>query len=828
MYDFPLKHFEDNLIFDTNFNECWAVFKMTGYNYDFKSNETKIDILNSMARFLSNIGIEAAIWIVPVSQNVEKHYKRLISNINKKDIFYKQAKSHALQTQEYLKARIANKGNADDYKVYILTKIRLNNSIIDTIKDAFQYLIKDPIGTINSFMNVGIKEIYEKDIEMFMKLSDEYYRKQNRRFSISKCTPADIEWLIRRPMYRGLNKDIKLKSTNDNYWTPYTEVINRNGQVLKRASGAEILNLIEGEIDLNEKRCIKIDHEFGTSYQTFATVAHIPDDMRYPGCEWLLHLQDFPIQTETIIRIRIDEHKESVSNIEKKKKEIDDQIDHITKSDDELPEELLLSRDSANDLRSELKATRAPLMDVKVTFCLYADNKEELEIKYNFIKETYEDNNFIIERPISDQMKLFMESIPGTPRYTEAYSHKMPPRTFAGAVIGATRLIGDNIGQYIGTTGPLRKPVYLTPAVAPKLNRSASALFNGTLGGGKSYAANLLFYLAVLYGAYGLVIDPKGERSNWIDDLPEFSGEINISTLSADEEDRGKLDPFIIYRDNLAEAEYLALSIISEMFGIGPRDDEYTAILLAISELKTIPNPGMLKLIELLMNSNDEELGNLSRRMGRKMQLLSTMSMAGLLFGTGEEKGLDFKKRINIIQIQNLNMPKPDKLKEEYTQEELLSTVLMIPIASFARKFLHQDRSVFKVVEFDEAWALESTSAGRQMMSALIREGRALNAGCFFISQGVGDLKDDAIKTNISYKFCFRAQEINEIKSVLEFLDLEITDENIDTVRNLETGECLFQDLEGRVGILNIDVVFEHLKKKAFNTNPDKVIKEVV
>lgn len=825
MYEFPIRHFEDNLIFSDGFDECWAAFKMVGYNYDFKSFESKVEILNTMARFLANIGREAAIWIVPISQDIGKHYKRLIGGLDKSDKLYEQAKAHALQTEAYLNAITKNKGNADDYKVYILTKLQLHESLIESMKDAIAYLVKDPIGTIESFMEVGVKEIYEKDLEMFQRLSDEYYRKQRRRFALEKCTPADIEWLIRRPFFRGINKEIKLRSTEDKFWTPYAETRVKNGQIIKRCDGMDILNLTEGLVDLNEKRCIKIDHDCGTSYQAFATVAHIPDEMSYPGSEWLLCLQDFPIQTETILRIRTDDHKLSISNIEKKKKEIDDQIDHIANSDDEVPDELTISRESANDLRSELKATRAPLTDVKITFCLYADNIEELEIKYDFIKETYGDNNFIIERPIADQMKLFMESIPGTPRYTEAYAHKLPPRTLAGTVIGATRIIGDNLGPYIGTTGPLKKPVYLEPSIAPKLNKSASAVFSGTLGGGKSFLANLLVYLSVLYGSKALIIDPKGERGNWKDDLPEFKGEISISTLSSDEKDRGKLDPFVIYRDSLPEAEYVALSIISEMFSLDPKDDEYTAILVAINELKKSENPGMLQLIDILLNSEDEELGKVSKKIGRRMKLLSKMSMAGLLFGNGEEKGLNFDKQINIVQIQNLNMPKPETEKKDYTQEELLSTVLMIPIASFARRFLHQDRSFFKVVEFDEAWALKTTSSGKQMMNALIREGRALNAGCFFISQGVEDM-DESVKTNISYKFCFRAKDIKEIKSILEFLDLEITDENIDTVRNLQTGECLFQDLEGRVGILKSDAVFEHLKLKAFNTNPDKVNKK--
>jgi hypothetical protein len=858
LYEFPIKHFEDNLIFNSERNECWAAFKMVGYNYDFKSNQGKKSILNSMARFIANIGKEAAIYIVPVSQDINKHYSSLISGLEKNDPLFIQAKSHAMMTQGYLEESIKRKGNINDYKVYILTKLNISESLLNDIKDAITYFVKEPMQAFEDLLGTDFKDIYEKDIRMFLKLSNEFLRKQSRRASITKCNELDIEWLIRRPFFRGLGEhgEVTLKSTsaesnlqksrkifknkinkNDDedlelisesreYWTPFTERIIKHGEKVIRCKGRELLTLSEGVIDLSEKRCIKVEHDHGTSYQTFLAVSYIPDGIVFPGNEWLLALQDYPIQTEIIIRIDTIEHKQSLRNIEKKKKEIKDQIDHIVGSDDELPEDLSNSREYAMELEAELKASRSPITDVSITFCLAAQSREELDVKVDFIKEIYTDNNFIIERPLADQMKLFMESIPGTPRYVKDYIQRIPPRTLSGGIIGATRLLGDNVGPYIGTTGVLKKNVYLDISRATKLNRSASGVFLGTLGGGKSFGANLLFYICVLYGAYGLVLDPKGERTNWIEDLPEFKDEINVITLCAEEEDKGKLDPFIVYRNNLEEAAYLAISILSELFELNPKDDEHMAAMEAINWVKNQENPSMIKLAEKLLNFEDPELERPAKMLGRRIKVYREMAMAGLLFGEGDEKGLDFKKKINILQIQNLNMPLPTKPKEEYTQEELLSTVLMLPIASFARKFIHQDRRLFKIVEFDEAWALKATSAGKQMMNAIIREGRALNAGSLFISQSSQDIDADGVKSNISYKFCFKATEINEIRSILQFLDLEETDENIDTLRNLENGQCLFQDLDGRVGVLKFDAVFDHLISKAFNTNPEKVKEE--
>ena len=97
--------------------------------------------------------------------------------------------------------------------------------------------------------------------------------------------------------------------------------------------------------------------------------------------------------------------------------------------------------------------------------------------------------------------------------------------------------------------------------------------------------------------------------------------------------------------------------------------------------------------------------------------------------------------------------------------------------------------------------------------------GRSLNAGCIFIGHSVKDLKGEGIKEAITYKFCFKATNNEEIERVLDFLDLEITDDNVQTVKNLGNGECLFQDLDGRVGKLKFEAVYGHLIK-AFDTTP--------
>ncbi|WP_324825084.1 ATP-binding protein [Sinanaerobacter sp. ZZT-01] len=817
MYQFPIKYYEDNMIFNEQNKDCWACYKVKCFNYDFLSTERKINMLNRLTRFIANVGSEAKILMIPVAQDTKKHYANLINSLSKKDPLYDAAKEHAVGTQIYLDEMTELNGSSNDYEVYVVVKI----SKRPTMGEMVDQLFKRPIKTLEEFLGVERREILLSEKKSFEEAAEAWYREENKRLGLIKTDAATTQWLIKRMLRRGISESVSLRKNKDGTgWKPKKQIVIKDGEKAIRPLKRDILTLTEGMIEPSYKY-VKVTNSDGkVSYQTFLTMAHIPDGLVFPGSEWLLILQDYSVACEVCMHIKTVEFRESIRKISGKRREIKSQIEHVAENDS-VPDDLFEASQSTDELESELKKARDPLTEVSIAICIANEDANILEDKATFIKQRYEDANFMIERPMTDQFKLFMEFIPGAGRYVSDYVLPLPPQTVAGSMFAATRMLGDTEGPFIGTTGVNMHQVFLNMARACLLNRSASAALLGTLGGGKSFNANLLAYLNVLYGGAALIFDPKGERSNWIYDLPELSEFISIITLSVGEEDVGKLDPFLIYRDNMSEAGELAQNIICELFKIQPKDKEYTVLLEAIKWVKENENPCMSGLAEYLRNFPEtDELKETASLLARKISIIREAGMAKLLFGTGKEKGLSFKNRLNILQIQNLQMPDPSTPKEDYTQEEILSSVLMLPIASFAKKFAMSDKSIFKLVLFDESWALSSTQMGIKLMNALARMGRSLNAGCIFIGHSVTDLKGDGIKNAITYKFCFKTTEINEIKRVLSFLDLEETDDNIKTVMNLGNGQCLFQDLDGRVGILTFDAVYEHLID-AFNTTPN-------
>ena len=339
----------------------------------------------------------------------------------------------------------------------------------------------------------------------------------------------------------------------------------------------------------------------------------------------------------------------------------------------------------------------------------------------------------------------------------------------------------------------------------------------GSLGGGKSFCNNLLVYYSVLFGGQAVILDPKSERGNWKETLPEIAEEINIVNLTSDKENAGLLDPFVIMKDK-EDGATLAKEILTFLTGISTRDgDKFPVLISAISKVSESEQRGLLNVITELRKENTP----IANHIANHIDSFTNYDFAHLLFSDGTAKNtISLDNQLNIIQVADLVLPDKDTTFDEYTTIELLSVAMLIVISTFALDFIHSDRSIFKIVDLDEAWAFLNVAQGETLSNKLVRAGRAMNAGVYFVTQSSGDVSKESLKNNIGLKFAFRSTDTNEIKQTLEFFGLDSEDENNQKrLRDLENGQCLMQDLYGRVGVVQIHPVFVELLH-AFDTRP--------
>ncbi|MDN6617180.1 MAG: ATP-binding protein, partial [Enterococcus sp.] len=658
----------------------------------------------------------------------------------------------------------------------------------------------------------------QEEVRRYSKMANLLQAKIERRFHIRPLNKNDFGYLIEH-IY---GKEITAYEEYD-YPLPLKKM--KSDILVKRY---DLLKPTRSLIQENQ-RYLKIQTETATSYVAYFTIDSIVGELDFPSNEiFYFQQQQFDFSIDTSMNVEIVPNKKALSTVRNKKKELKDLDNHAWSSDNETGSNVLDALEDVSELESELDQTKESMYKLSYVIRVAADSYEELRRRCNEVKDYYDDWSIKLVRPFGDMMGLSSEFLPASKRYINDYVQYVTSDFLAGLGFGASQMLGETDGIYIGYNLDTGKNVYLKPSLASQgvkgsVTNALATAFLGSLGGGKSFSNNLLVYYSVLFGAQALIIDPKGERSFWKENLPEIAGEINIVNLTSDRENQGLLDPYVLMTLK-KDAESLAIDILTFLTGISSRDGERFPLLRkAIRSVTQQENSGLLLVIDELRKDDNP----LSHSIADHIESFTDYDFAHLLFSDGSVKqSISLTKQLNILQIADLVLPDAQTNFTEYTTMELLSVAMLIVISTFALDFIYSDRQTFKIVDLDEAWSILQVAQGKALSNRLVRAGRAMNAAVFFVTQNADDLIDEKLKNNIGLKFAFRSTDIHEIKKILEFFNVDQEDEdNQQRLRELENGQCLMQDLYGRVGTIQVHPVFEELFH-AFDTRPPVEQKE--
>ena len=579
-----------------------------------------------------------------------------------------------------------------------------------------------------------------------------------------------------------------------------------------------------------KQRYLHMKSEDSESYVAYFTISDVVGELDFPSSEIFYYQeQQFDFAIDTSMNVEIITNKAALHTVRNKKKELKDLDNHAWENNSETTNQVAEALDSVDELESVLDQSKESMYKLSYVVRVTAPDVEELKRRCNQVRDFYDDASIKLVRPIGDMMGLHSEFIPASKRYMNDYVQYVTSDFLAGLGFGATQMLGERDGIYLGYNVDTDQNVYVQPAKAAQgvkgsVTNALSGAFLGSLGGGKSLSFNLLTYYAVLNGAQALILDPKSERGQWKEKLPEIADEINIVNLTSDEENKGMLDPYIIMRKT-KDAESLALDVLTFLTGISSRDGKLFPVLRrAVRAVTNSETRGLLCVIDALRDDGSET----ALAIADHIESFTDYDFAHLLFSNGKvQQTISLEKQLNIIQVADLVLPDKDTAPADYTTIEMLSISMLIVISTFALDFIHSDRSIFKMVGLDEAWAFLNVAQGKTLANKLVRAGRSMNAAVYFVTQNAGDVADENIKNNIGMKFAFRSTDMNEIKKTLEFFGLDSEDENNQKrLRNLENGQCLFQDLYGRVGVIKFHVMFDYLFH-AFDTRPPVTGNEV-
>ena len=807
---FPIKYIDNNLVWNKD-NEVFAYYELIPYNYSFLSAEQKFIVHDSFRQLIaqSREGKIHALQIATESsvRSIQEQSKRLVTG---------RLRDVAIQKiDEQTEALVSMIGdNQVDYRFFIGFKLIVTEEKVslDSMKKSAFMTFKEFLNEVNHTLMNDFISMPDDEINRYMKMEKLLENKISRRFKFRRLDKNDFGYLIEHIYGRD-----GVAYEDYEYSLPKKK--------LKKATLIKQYDLIRPTRCLIEEsqRYLRLEHEDSESFVSYFTVNAIVGELDFPSSEiFYFQQQQFTFPVDTSMNVEIVGNRKALSTVRNKKKELKDLDNHAYQSGSETSSNVVDALDSVDELETDLDQSKESMYKLSYVIRVSAPDLDELKRRCDEVKDFYDDLNVKLVRPAGDMLGLHSEFLPASKRYINDYVQYVKSDFLAGLGFGATQQLGENTGIYIGYSVDTGRNVYLQPSLASQgvkgtVTNALASAFVGSLGGGKSFCNNLIVYYSVLFGGQAVILDPKSERGSWKETLPEIAHEINIVNLTSDKENAGLLDPFVIMK-NVKDAESLAIDILTFLTGISSRDGEKFPVLRkAVRAVTQSDQRGLLHVIDELRREDTA----IARNIADHIDSFTDYDFAHLLFSDGTVKNaISLDNQLNIIQVADLVLPDKDTTFEEYTTIELLSVAMLIVISTFALDFIHSDRSIFKIVDLDEAWAFLNVAQGETLSNKLVRAGRAMQAGVYFVTQSSGDVSKESLKNNIGLKFAFRSTDINEIKQTLEFFGIDKDDENNQKrLRDLENGQCLLQDLYGRVGVVQIHPVFEELLH-AFDTRP--------
>ena len=807
---FPIKYIENNLVFNHD-GECFAYYELTPYNYSFLSPEEKYMVHDNFRQLIAQ-NRDGKIHALQIAT---EDSLRAVQERSKKGITGRLKEIACKKVDEQTEALVEMIGeNQIDYRFFLGFKLLVNEEEISFkgMRKSAAMTFADFIYEVNHKLMGDFVSMSNDEINRFLKMEKLLESKISRRFQFRRLDKNDFGYLLEHiygntgVAYSDYSYDLPIKKS-------------KRETLVKRY---DLIRPTRCMIEENQ-RYLKIEREDQTTFVAYFTINNIVGELDFPSSEiFYYQQQQFTFPVSTSMNVEIVTNKKALTTVRNKKKELKDLDNHAWESNNETGNNVIEALDSVNELETNLDQSKESMYKLSCVIRVAANTLEELKRRCDEVKDFYDDLNVKLVRPFGDMLGLHGEFIPSSKRYINDYIQYVTSDFLAGLGFGATQQLGETDGIYIGYNLDTGKNVYLKPSLAAQgvkgsVTNALAAAFLGSLGGGKSFCNNLLVYYSVLFGGQAVILDPKNERGNWKETLPEIAHEINIVNLTSEKENAGLLDPFVIMRD-VKDAESLAIDILTFLTGISSRDGEKFPVLRkAVRSVVQSSSRGLLHVIDELRREDTP----IARNIADHIDSFTDYDFAHLLFSDGTvENAISLENQLNIIQVADLVLPDKDTTFEEYTTIELLSVSMLIVISTFALDFIHSDRSIFKIVDLDEAWAFLNVAQGETLSNKLVRAGRAMNAGVYFVTQSATDVSKESLKNNIGLKFAFRSTAIEEIKQTLEFFGLDKEDENNQKrLRDLENGQCLFQDLRGRVGVIQVHPVFEELLT-AFDTRP--------
>jgi AAA-like domain len=799
MTAFPLRYARRNVLIGPG-GEAAALYRADTIAYPFLPTAEKWGLLRRLERFAHLAGADFSIWRVQRAYPAERYASDLADLADERHAdpagWRRYLDGHEARLRE-LRSHVP-----EVYVAVSLTEDGRGPSALHSF-GRLRRRVEEVAGVS------GPQPISGSELEALAAAEQRTFDRLSGALHLERASTDELQWLLRRAACRGV-----AEPALDRHWQPDAlVVVAPDGSVAYEPLSHDLWRCVNAPATERpgEPPSLEVEAEEATSYQAFLCAGSLAEEAEFPGAAEVLFgpAEDAGFPVDAVLHAQWIGNREALGQVRKRILDVEhayrEQLEGASGPGVLAEEDRELAREYEAILQS---SAHPPMLRASISLAVGAPDREELERRATALRERFGD--VALHRPRGLQHALFADHLPrpgggSVPDYVQ----QMTVEQFGASVPTATAHVGSTEGIYIGySPAGGARPVFYDPTEAPREARASAVLLAGTLGSGKTIAAQSIAFAAQRRGSLVVDFDPKPDHG--LDRVPELDGEVEVLELSGDPEHRGKLDPLAIGLPELREE--LASSYLVELLRDPPPSWE-VAIDRAVRDAVRAGERSLAAVIERLRSAEAEA----GREVAEALDVLSDFGLARLGFGSGEAEPIEVERSVITIRTPGLSLPDPGASRETYTRAERVSVATLSLVAALALRLIAGDRSRHKVVVLDEAWFLLASTQGRSLLNRIIRLGRALNATVLVATQRLADLGELAELFGVYFLF---GQETDaEARAGIAQVGLDAEDAAARArLREYRQGLCLMRDLDGRVGELRFDLVFGELLAALDNT----------
>jgi hypothetical protein len=548
---FPLRYARANVLIGPG-GEAAALYRVQTFSYPYLPVADKWALLHRIERLIAVVGADVSIWRVARSYPSGRYAAELA---------WLADPTHADEGRwrAYLEDQQRRLADLDSHvpEVFLaisLTEGRRAGGPLRSLGRARRRLEDVAgVGTPRPIPAAELRTLAEAERRAFDRAASVV--------SLRRATTAELQWLLRRAACRGLGEP-----AGEGSWEPDAVILTgADGEPSYEPLSSDLWGCANAPATEPTDRppSLVVESELGDSHQAFLCLGSLAEEAEFPGAAEILFS---PLEgagpVDAVLHADLVANREALGQVRRRVLDAEhsyrEQLRGSPVGPDAQAEE---DRELAREYEAILSSvSRPPMLRASISLAVAAADPETLESRVTALREGYGDVQ--LHRPRGLQHALFLDHLPRPDGGAVAdYRQQMTTEQVAATVPIASAAVGSPDGIYLGFDPVALRPVRFDPTEAPRDSRPSAVLLTGTLGSGKTIAAQTIAHAALLRGSLVIDFDPKPDHR--LAELPELAGETEVLELSADPEHRGKLDPLRIGLPELREE--LASSYLLEL-----------------------------------------------------------------------------------------------------------------------------------------------------------------------------------------------------------------------------------------------------------------------